>query len=76
MGYPIDPSDPEEDTEAERIASRLSSDPEVPEADAIEQAEEVGPSDRFGPVSRDIEVPEADAIEQAFEVSPADLYDP
>jgi hypothetical protein len=76
MGYPIDPSDPEEGIAAEGIPTRRSWDPEVPDADAIDQAEEVGPSHRLGPVSRDIEVPEADAIEQAFEVPPADLYDP
>jgi hypothetical protein len=42
-------------------------DPEVPEADALDQAREVVPGERRGPVSRAIDVPEADAIEQAIE---------
>jgi hypothetical protein len=44
----------------------LPPDPEVPEADALDQARDVLPpaSDR-GAVDRAIEVPEADAIDQA-----------
>ena len=43
-------------------------DPEVPEADALDQAREVIPGERHGPVSRGIDVPEADSIDQAIEV--------
>jgi hypothetical protein len=45
-----------------------SADPEVPEADALDQAREVTPGERRGPVSRAIDAPEADALEQAIEV--------
>lgn len=43
-------------------------DPEVPEADALDQAREVAPGERHAPLDRPIEVPEADAIDQAIEV--------
>jgi hypothetical protein len=43
-------------------------DPEIPEADALDQAREVIPGERHGPVSRGIDVPEADSIDQAIEV--------
>jgi hypothetical protein len=36
-----------------------------PEADALEQAQEVVPDEELEPVSHDPEVPEADAFEQA-----------
>jgi hypothetical protein len=49
-------------------------DPEVPEADALDQAREVVPGERRGPVSRAIDVAEADAIEQAIE-EPVDFED-
>jgi hypothetical protein len=49
-------------------------DPEVPEADALDQAREVVPGERWTRVSRAIDVPEADAIEQAIE-EPLDLDD-
>lgn len=42
--------------------------PEVPEADALEQADEVTAGPRRVRPSRDPEVPEADAWEQAQEV--------
>lgn len=48
------------------------SDPETPEADALEQAHPLdGPAEPVRPapaVSRDPDVPEADAFEQALEV--------
>jgi len=37
----------------------------VPEADALEQAEEVAPDEEDDSPSEDAEVPEADAIEQS-----------
>jgi hypothetical protein len=46
----------------------LPTDPEVPEGDALEQAEEVTPGPRAGRPSRDPEAPEADAWEQSLEV--------
>ncbi len=49
-------------------------DPEVPEADALDQAREVVPGERWTRFSRAIDVPEADAIEQAIE-EPLDLDD-
>jgi hypothetical protein len=49
-------------------------DPEVPEADALDQAREVVPGERLTEVSRSIDAPEADAIEQAIE-EPVDLDD-
>ena len=48
----------------------MPADPEVPEADALEQAREVEPGVVSLPPSRDPEVPEADALEQAAEVPP------
>ena len=45
-----------------------SEDPEVPEADALDQVREVFPGERHGAVSRGIDVPEADSIDQAIEV--------
>ena len=45
-----------------------SADPEVPEADALDQAREVTPGERHGSASRGIDVPEADFIDQAIEV--------
>jgi hypothetical protein len=49
-------------------------DPEVPEADALDQAREIVPGERLTEVSRSIDAPEADAIEQAIE-EPVDLDD-
>jgi hypothetical protein len=46
----------------------MPSDPEVPEADALDQARTVGPAEHRGRVSRAIDAPDADAIEQATEV--------
>lgn len=45
-----------------------SAEPEVPQADAVDQAQEVEPGWRVGRVSRGFEVPEADAIDQATEI--------
>ena len=47
------------------------SDLEVPEGDAVEQAQPVGEQGRRDPLPDDPEAPEADALEQAQEV-PAD----
>jgi hypothetical protein len=58
-------------TDAENFRRR---DPEVPEADALDQAREVVPGERFTEVTRSIDAPEADAIEQAIE-EPVDLDD-
>jgi hypothetical protein len=55
----------EEEVEPE---DSLPSDPEVPEADALDQARVVGPVEHRGRVSRAIDAPDADAIEQATEV--------
>lgn len=43
-------------------------DPDVPEADALEQATEVAPGRQVHPRTRGVEVPEGDAWEQAIEV--------
>jgi hypothetical protein len=64
-GAPTDPED------AETLRRR---DPEVSEADALDQAREVVPGERLTEVSRSIDAPEADAIEQAIE-EPVDLDD-
>ena len=50
----------------------MPADPEVPEADALDQAKEVDRGEVVLPPSRDPEVPEADALEQAVEVPPED----
>jgi hypothetical protein len=42
--------------------------PEVPEADALDQERDVDPEPRTFRPSRDVEVPEADALDQAREV--------
>jgi hypothetical protein len=47
---------------------RLPDDPEVPEADALAQAEEVVPASRPGRPAPGLEVPEADALDQSIEV--------
>lgn len=43
-------------------------DPEVPEADGLEQEREVTEGQHIDPVTRDPEVAEADAIEQAMDL--------
>jgi hypothetical protein len=53
--------------EDEALAPLDHLDPEVPEADALDQAREVAPSERRTKVSQAIDAPEADAIEQAIE---------
>jgi hypothetical protein len=53
---------------AEPVRARPPDNPEVPEADAWDQADEVAAGPRRGRVSSDPEVPEADAWEQAQEV--------
>ena len=60
------PDDPHEFEPAGPLARPL--DPEVPEADALEQARDIVPRDDPAPVDLPIEVPEADAIDQATEV--------
>ncbi len=57
-----------EPTEEEQLSERLSDDPEVPEADALEQARSVEVEPEPARPSSDPEVPEADAWEQAQEV--------
>ncbi len=60
--------------EGDAVESLMRRDPEVPEADALDQAREVVPGGRLTEVSRAIDVPEADAVEQAFE-EPLDAED-
>jgi hypothetical protein len=52
------------------------SDPEVPEADALDQAREVEPGERHTPITRPIDAPEADALDQAIEVPLDEDEDP
>ena len=63
-----DPAEDDLPAGADPLPDRPSSSPEVPEADALEQAEEVEVGPRRLAPSRDPEVPEADAWEQAQEV--------
>ena len=59
-------SDDEDDESAGPV--EISSEADAPEADRLEQAEEVGPGEhRFEP-SHAIDVAEADALDQAAEV--------
>jgi hypothetical protein len=67
-----EPPSPDEETLSPENAPL--GDPEVPEADALDQAREVGPAERLGEVKRAIDAPEADSIEQAMEV-PVDEED-
>ena len=60
--------------EGDAVESLKRRDPEVPEADALDQAREVVPGGRLTEVSRAIDAPEADAVEQAFE-EPVDAED-
>ncbi len=50
----------------------MASDPEVPEADALEQSQDVEPAEEAGPSvpgrAPAFEVPEADALEQSQDV--------
>ena len=62
------------DADAERavggepaVPAGRPADPEVPEADALDQAREVLPGERFVGATRSPEVSEADALEQAIE---------
>ena len=64
MSSPNDVPDPL----AEEAPAPSRPDPEVPEADALDQGREVVPGERHGSVSRGIDVPEADSIDQAIEV--------
>jgi hypothetical protein len=63
------------DADAERsvgaepaVPTARPADPEIPEADALDQSREVLPGERFVGATRSLEVPEADALEQAIEV--------
>ena len=62
------PADPDGDDVVGPTPAPLPDDPEAPEADALDQAEEVTPVPRPGDVPRNPEVPEADAWEQSIEV--------
>jgi hypothetical protein len=70
----VDPGDSESLANDEDFEISPRRDPEVPEADALDQAREVVPGERRTVMSRAIDVPEADAIEQAIE-EPVDLDD-
>lgn len=61
------PEHPREELIDEEAADP-GSDPEVPEADALDQAREVEPGERHTPITRPIDAPEADALDQAIEV--------
>jgi hypothetical protein len=66
-------SDNDDDTDEQPVGAapvreQPPDNPEVPEADALEQADEVAAGPRRGRVSSDPEVPEADAWDQAQEV--------
>jgi hypothetical protein len=63
----VEPSDSESVANGEDAMMLPRRDPEVPEADALDQAREVVPGERRTQVSRAIDAPEADAIEQAIE---------
>lgn len=67
-----DPTTQADDEPDEQAAASergpLPDDPEVPEADALEQSEEVVPRPAVGRLPDDPEVPEADAWEQSLEV--------
>lgn len=63
-------ADDRDDFEEQPLASLDHRDPEVPEADALDQAREVAPSERRTRVSQAIDAPEADAIDQAIEEPP------
>lgn len=63
---PADDADQPAGTEPSQ--HRLPGDPEVPEADALEQADEVAAGPWRVSPSRNPEVPEADAWDQAHEV--------
>jgi hypothetical protein len=80
MGIPIEGDEPLRPTDDEPVEPapappEAPSDPEVPVADAIEQAAEVTPGWRVDRRSHDFEVPEADAIDQALEVPLDDFPD-
>jgi hypothetical protein len=63
----------DEPMSAEEERRRLAERPEpVPEADALEQTEEVEPDDDDEVPSIPPDVPEADALDQAREVPPDD----
>jgi hypothetical protein len=75
--------DADRDADAERtvgaepaVPTGRLADPEVPEADALDQAREVEPGERFVGATRSAEVSEADALEQAIEepVDDEDLH--
>jgi len=53
----------------------LTTDPEAPEADALEQSELVEVRQALDPLSRDPEAPEADALDQAEIVIDVDQDD-
>ena len=56
------------DPDDEPAEEPVHRDPETPEADALDQAREVAPGERRGPVSRAIDASDADVLEQAIEV--------
>jgi hypothetical protein len=64
----------DDDFDEAPLTSLEHRDPEVSEADALDQAREVAPGERRTRVSRAVDAPEADAIEQAIE-EPLDADD-
>jgi hypothetical protein len=65
---------PDAKDEVEAGATPLSSDIEVPEADALAQVSPLGAPPWAAPRTSDIEAPEADALDQAAEL-PSDADD-
>ncbi len=66
----------EERTDTDEELAEPARDPEVPEADALDQAREVESGERHTPVHRAIDAPEADALDQAIEVPIEDDDEP
>jgi len=80
MGIPIEGDEPLPSTDDEGVvpepaAPHPGTDPEAPEADALDQATEVNPGWRVARRSHDFEVPDNDAIDQALEVPLDDFPD-
>jgi len=71
-----EPTDDDRPVVPEPGPVRLPDDPAVPEADALEQAAEVGTGPRFDTPAWGVEVPEGDAWDQSIEVPLDDADDP
>ena len=76
MATSDEPTDDDRPVVPEPGRAPLPDDPEVPEADALEQATEVAPGPRAHTPTTGVVVPEADAWEQSIEVPLDDVDDP